>query len=105
MSEYRVYYDDLGEFASKVDTLCNGWENQLTEVNNQILELMASDAIEGESAETIKRYMWQVHHATVKLLKTLVKNFNTKAKEYYLDYCELDSGDGSKYGQRYTTFV
>lgn len=105
MSEYRVYYDDLGEFASKVDTLCNGWDNQLTEVNNQILELMASDAIEGESAETIKRYMWQVHHATVKLLKTLVKNFNIKSKEYYLDYCELDSGDGSKYGQRYTTFV
>lgn len=105
MNEYRVYYDDLGEFTVKVNNLCQSWRTQLNNIEMQILDFMKAGAIEGDSAEAMRRYIWEVHYTTIQSLKTLVNNFDTKIQGYYLDYCKLDEGDGSKYGQRYTTFV
>lgn len=105
MNNYKVYYDDLGDFADKADKLCIDWWTRLDNIDKQLSKFMDTTAIEGDTAEAMKLYIKQVHQPTVMSLKSLVNGFNTKSKGYYLDYCKLDKGDGSKYGKRYTTFV
>lgn len=100
-----VYYDDLESIGSKIATLCDEWEQQLKNIYDAIADFRNSDAIEGKSAVAMKAYLIQVHYPLLTSLIPLVKSLKTNIARYSAEYYNLDHGDGTNNGQRYTTIV
>ena len=106
MGYKKVYYDDIWAVDSEASSLCNKWNEQIAELYQKINSLSETDSIKGAGAESIKNYLYETHSVLIAALTKLCQTYMAQLISYYYGYTsQVDTGDGSKYGVRYTTIV
>lgn len=103
---YKVYYDEIWEIIDNIKKLNNEWCDDFDRVDGCVEALKTSKYLKGEGAENIKLYMEEVHSLIVGQIFNLFTLLEKGLETYRGGYqANIDGGDGSDYGIRYTTMV
>ena len=106
MSYQKIYYDEIWEIASKATKLCNEWAENMNSVGKSISGFTEDRDFKGTAATNMKNYLEQVHGILDAILSSVITSYMGHVVQYYNGFeTNVDSGDGSKYGVRYTTIV
>lgn len=106
MAYKKVYYDEIWNVTSNGVKLSNDWCNKLDTISKKQKVFTDSTFIKGRAADSSKQYFKDIHGTLVTLLQAICQTYMAKSSEYYIGYKnQVDSGDGSDFGLRYTTIV
>lgn len=106
MGYKKVKYDDIWAVDEKTLTICYDWAEKIEGIEKSINAFRDSNAVSGKGAEALKSYLNEVHGPIIEGLKTACMTYITLMAKYYDGYTKsVDTGDGSKFGIRYTTIV
>lgn len=106
MAYKKIYYDEIWNITSKGTMKCKTWMQNIADIQKPIANFNESSQYKGKAADSTRDYFNEVHGKLFSIFYAILKVYETKAESYYSGYeASVDSGDGSKYGLRYTTLV
>lgn len=106
MAYKKVYYDEIWHITSESFKKSYAWAEKLQAIQKSQNAFIESPCIKGKAADNIKNYYEEVHGTLLATLIVLCQTYAVKSADYYGGYTSnVDTGDGSDFGLRYTTIV
>lgn len=106
MAYKKIYYDEIWTVTSEASKLSKKWITKLGEIGDAQDLLIDNPYYKGAAADSTKKYFEEVHGVLLATLMTICQAYMAQAASYYNGYeHNVDSGDGSEFGMRYTTIV
>lgn len=106
MGYNKVYYDDILAADTAIESLYNNWNDDLEGLRDKLERISKCDQMKGAAAESIKTYLQEVPLAVTNMLDMICFDLRHFHALYYYGYStQVDEGDGTKYGSRYTTIL
>lgn len=103
MSYKKVYYEDIWNYTSDSSVKCRDWEEKYGALYKAFEPFSADGKFTGETAESIKNYINEVHASLLSSIDSVLGVYIAKAGGYYNGYkTTIDAGEGMT---RYTTLV
>lgn len=104
--EYKIYYDEISDITSNGAKKCGSWITGIDAVQKKVNRIIESSVISGRGSDSIKQYLAHYTSTLSVVLKLICRSYYDQAVSYYQGYISsVDSGDGSKFGCRYTTIA
>lgn len=103
---YKVYYDEMWEIIDNIKKLKDDWSDDFEAIRKSVEDLKSSSYIKGAGSDNIKLYMNEIHSNLIDRIEILLSLLYGSVEIYRGGYqADIDGGDGSDYGIRYTTMV
>lgn len=103
---YKVYYDEIWELVDIIRTVNSNWNEKFNVLSEKFEAFNDPEIFKGKGAESINTYFSEVHGTIIGQLRALYANLEECVQTYRSDYeNQVDSGDGSETGVRFTTMV
>lgn len=96
---YYVKYKELQEAQANICNQINQWSEELYQVKSQIQVLLEMEEIKGNTADSIKNYMLEVHIPLIAAIQKLLTEYLIRLILYGDDYYEIDTMLNAKIAQ------
>lgn len=88
---YYVKYKELQAAQIAIITQINQWSQELEQVKKQVQAVAQMQEIKGDTANSIKSYMQEIHLPLIQAMQNVLLQYMTKMLLYCNEYYKLDT--------------
>ncbi|MBQ8924110.1 MAG: hypothetical protein IJ053_04875, partial [Lachnospiraceae bacterium] len=96
MMDFYIKYEDIRIAHRQIAYYMNGWNENISNINDAVIEMIANPAMESETARNIYSYMYDVHLSIAIMVSHIISDFKYRQILYEAGMYEIDSYELSK---------
>lgn len=88
---YEFKCDELNTLADVSNQVIDNWKNALSGIRVNLIQMVQTDAMSGETADSIREYLLEVHiENIIPFLMNMLEDYKTKLAVYNYRYTQID---------------
>jgi hypothetical protein len=93
---YYIKYNELRNAQKHIFAQINQWTSELENARQKLQDVAMMQEMQGEVANSIRKYILEIHIPLVKFLQLVLEEYKTKMQLYANDYYRLDTNQNAK---------
>ena len=93
---FNIRYKDIDDIIKTVNAQFKHWKDTFNNVQNSMNDFVNMESFEGETAESIKAYLEEVHKLLIYSIINVIEEYQASITSYRRGYDDIDSSENTE---------